>query len=456
MNKIRKISVALSLALGLGLNVQSAMAGEIMGVSKLALLGALQQMDDATLDKDAFVNACQRYGYGLTLGDVAAICLQTVGATGRDNVRVCDVLVNNVAYVQNEYVDLINSGMMRYALDGIRPDKTKISAITPDGAYFASAMEFPDYVDFSQLSDVDAVDLRGQNVIFRASDDLFICAPHIYSEACRANVDSDMYFDLKSGELTMKPVAGWDRSIDYLPVKYAGIKKFEHFGSDGHMGFASDLINDAYEYAAVYDRHAELYSDPVDVAQEEAIRYCEDRIIASTMVDTEPRHTTRCNGSACYVTITNAGMTYQCKFGPNWEKLLDSDPVPVYGLVDVPEPQTGNSTTTRVHGDPRLGEILPTTDSGNATESDSGNMSTHEIGVVEIVGSSSSGRSSNEGRVKGPKEPLPTTDSGSGTESGSGNMATHEIGVVEIVGSSSSGRSSTSTDSSARGFRMTR
>lgn len=389
MNKIRKISVALSLTLGLGLNVQSAMAGDgavyMQRVSNLALLGALEEMDDAVLDKEAFVDACQQYNFELELTEVAAICLQTVGATGVNNVSVCQRFVREVALIQSEIATAVNSGMMRYAaVDGIRPDKTKISAITPDGVYMATAMEFPDYMDFSQMSEYDARQLRDYKVIFEVADDKFVCAPHIDSHVCRESIDSDVYFELMFGEIKIKAASGWGGALDFLPVRYAGIPKFR-----GLKYAADSLFDEAYSYANVYE-------NPTELAQRRAIKHCLNGVRGAT-VNVAATHTTHCNGSECRVTVSYAGMKYDCKFGPNWEILPDSNPETFHeiGAVEI----VGSVRSLENPAEEREAE-------------DSGNMPTYGITAVEIVGSSSSGRSSNEGRIKGPKEPLPTTDSG--------------------------------------------
>lgn len=191
-----------------------------------ALMG---QYADIILDKDAFVNRLVGHPGGMvTVYDVAEACLEYADVANPDvRVNGCRDFVYEVVELHNQWVDVINDGVIQYAMDGFRSANGTKQAQTSDRKYYVA------YIDWTRVGDfTDAEYFKPDTslAVFDASNDVAVCVlgeldgHDGVSRKCKPTADSEMVFVYKNSvngalpALRVVPVA--DALAEGAPIAY--------------------------------------------------------------------------------------------------------------------------------------------------------------------------------------------------------------------------------------------
>lgn len=305
-------------------------------VSPLVLAAVLEMPEaDFIADKDAFVQNCISSD-SIDLYTIAVACLDTVGTTSVENIEHCRDLVDEVYKFHNGVVEAFNSGLVRYAWEGIQPDLSTKSAEAYDGQYYLAKMQLPEYVDLSMFTEDGADVYRHQEMVFDA-DNNFICAGNYDAMdlSCKQEPDSDVIFytaeqDARSIRRLFTISAAqaereWDESRrNSIGIGYDNVKLFDKLGDYGSeiSRFFKYIANEA-GLAESFSK-AELAIDHVSV-EGEAAEKCKDSHGLHVGDRRLFKYTTECDDDKCMVTVQYAGLSYTCTFGPNWEEDWEED-----------------------------------------------------------------------------------------------------------------------------------
>ena len=288
----------------------------LVDISPLVLKIALNTPEaDFIKNKDIFVQNCLRQNR-ISMHSIALGCLDTVGATSNENITNCENLLVKVREIQNDIYTTINSGMIRYAIEGIKPDLSTKYAATYDGQYYLAKMELPDYIDTSMLTPDVAERYKQQEVVFDTNNQ-FMCA-NVWNGGCKAHPDSDTIFYMKEQDdirisrlhtiSTAEAQQSWDPyRLDNIKIGYDGIELFDTYNRYG------------YEMSRFFDE-VRARAEVPQSRQQEALRKCiEENSIWNAEWDGS--HTTECSNEKCTMIVQYAGIKYTCEFGPNWEPM---------------------------------------------------------------------------------------------------------------------------------------
>lgn len=376
MNKIRKISVALSLALGLGLNVQSAAADVVSAnVSSAVLLDVLESEFADGIDKEKFLERIhQGYRIGYTFDELVTPCLRSV-VSGLNKGHVCMHFITEVADRHNRMVDTVNELLNSYVVEGILP-ATK-TARTDDGDYYAAYIKIPDAVMDGYFPPIVYERLSKQTAVFAHADNKFMCALGNYA-TCIPTRDSRFYFEYRTrtgqpNTLNVLPAdapdADWD-GVGAELMMFLERNDNEHHAIQALMEYdwmASDAQSDNVDYPEVVNKYLTARANAID----DCYYQFRERMpsLHITMGGVESKD--ECAGQTCTVYINYIDVHHECTY-PRYD--LE------YKVFLMENPEWANVLEPKAEGGASI-----TNPAEQMDTPDLGSMQTQEIEPVEIV-----------------------------------------------------------------------